>query len=45
MEPEKCTRWNWTAWEDIVNQNQSQERLFAPLGDLVQQGFDPRMYF
>lgn len=34
MEPDKCERWEWFAWDDLP------EPLFIPVHNLLKQGFD-----
>lgn len=49
MEPEKCTEWIWSTWEDVDDLSRLRingeiaELLFTPLVALIKQraGFDP----
>ncbi|MBI5390206.1 NUDIX domain-containing protein [Candidatus Woesearchaeota archaeon] len=38
MEPEKCERWDWFAWDHLP------EPLFLTLQNLKKDGFDPRLH-
>lgn len=37
MEPEKCSEWTWSTWDDVHARRFSSVPLFTPLTDLFEQ--------